>query len=29
MKLTALNLALAKGLNPDNPKGLNKVTQTF
>lgn len=29
MKLIALHLALAKGLNPDNPKGLNKVTQTF
>lgn len=29
MKLTALHLALSKGLNPDNPKGLNKVTQTF
>lgn len=29
MKRLALRLALAKGLNPDNPKGLNKVTQTF
>ncbi|OGS59766.1 MAG: hypothetical protein A3J79_09775 [Elusimicrobia bacterium RIFOXYB2_FULL_62_6] len=29
MKLTALHLALAKGLNPDSPRGLNKVTQTF
>ena len=29
MKLLALRLALSKGLNPDNPKGLNKVTQTF
>ncbi len=29
MKLLALRLSLAKGLNPDNPKGLNKVTQTF
>ncbi len=29
IKLTALHLSLAKGLNPDNPKGLNKVTQTF
>ncbi len=29
IKLIALHLALAKGLNPDNPKGLNKVTQTF
>lgn len=29
MKLTALHLALARGLNPDSPKGLNKVTQTF
>ncbi len=29
MKRLALRLSLAKGLNPDNPKGLNKVTQTF
>ncbi|OGR41711.1 MAG: hypothetical protein A2X35_12610 [Elusimicrobia bacterium GWA2_61_42] len=29
MKLLALRLSLSKGLNPDNPKGLNKVTQTF
>ena len=29
VKLIALHLAIAKGLNPDNPKGLNKVTQTF
>ncbi|HOW89789.1 MAG TPA: hypothetical protein PL037_05865, partial [Elusimicrobiales bacterium] len=29
IKLTALHLSLAKGLNPDNPKGLKKVTQTF
>ena len=29
MKLTALHLAAAKGLNPDNPKGLKKVTRTF
>lgn len=29
MKKLALRLSLAKGLNPDNPKGLNKVTQTF
>jgi glucosamine--fructose-6-phosphate aminotransferase (isomerizing) len=29
MKLLALRLALSKGLNPDNPKGLQKVTQTF
>ena len=29
MKKLALRLALSKGLNPDNPKGLNKVTQTF
>ncbi len=29
IKLIALHLAIAKGLNPDNPKGLNKVTQTF
>lgn len=28
MKLTALHLALARGLNPDSPKGLSKVTQT-
>ncbi|MBI5744753.1 MAG: SIS domain-containing protein [Elusimicrobia bacterium] len=28
MKKLALRLALSKGLNPDNPKGLNKVTQT-
>ena len=29
MKMLALRLSLSKGLNPDNPKGLNKVTQTF
>ena len=29
MKKLALRLSLSKGLNPDNPKGLNKVTQTF
>lgn len=29
MKTLALRLALYKGLNPDSPKGLNKVTQTF
>ena len=29
IKIIALHLAIAKGLNPDNPKGLNKVTQTF
>ena len=29
MKLLALKLALKKGLNPDNPKGLNKVTDTL
>ena len=29
MKMLALRLALSKGLNPDNPKGLRKVTQTF
>jgi glucosamine--fructose-6-phosphate aminotransferase (isomerizing) len=29
IKLIALHLSLSKGLNPDNPKGLNKVTQTF
>ncbi len=29
MKTLALRLALHKGLNPDSPKGLNKVTQTF
>lgn len=29
LKLLALNLALSRGLNPDNPKGLKKVTSTF
>ena len=29
MKMLSLRLSLSKGLNPDNPKGLNKVTQTF
>jgi glucosamine--fructose-6-phosphate aminotransferase (isomerizing) len=29
MKTLALRLALHKGLNPDSPKGLNKVTLTF
>ncbi|OGS13296.1 MAG: hypothetical protein A2234_06250 [Elusimicrobia bacterium RIFOXYA2_FULL_58_8] len=29
MKLLALNLAASRGLNPDNPKGLKKVTLTF
>lgn len=29
MKLTALRLALARGLDPDSPKGLNKVTETY
>ncbi len=29
MKMLALRLSLSKGLNPDNPNGLNKVTQTF
>ena len=29
LKLLALNLAYARGLNPDNPKGLKKVTLTF
>ena len=29
IKLIALHLALAKGLNPDSPKGLHKVTRTF
>jgi len=29
IKIIALHLALSRGLNPDNPKGLNKVTQTF
>jgi glucosamine--fructose-6-phosphate aminotransferase (isomerizing) len=29
MKLLALRLALAKGLDPDNPRGLKKVTPTF
>lgn len=28
LKLIALHLAIAKGLNPDKPKGLNKVTRT-
>ncbi len=28
-QLFALNLALAKGLNPDNPRGLHKVTKTL
>lgn len=29
MKLLALRLALAKGLDPDNPRGLKKITPTF
>jgi glucosamine--fructose-6-phosphate aminotransferase (isomerizing) len=29
LKLTALKLAVKKGLNPDNPKGLSKVTYTL
>lgn len=29
MKLTALHLALARGLDPDSPKGLRKITQTY
>ena len=29
MKLLALDLALARGLNPDNPKGLKKATYTL
>jgi glucosamine--fructose-6-phosphate aminotransferase (isomerizing) len=29
LKLLALNLALSRGLNPDNPKGLKKITLTF
>ena len=29
LKLLALNLALSRGLNPDTPKGLKKVTRTF
>ena len=29
LKLLALNLALSRGLNPDSPKGLKKVTRTF
>jgi len=29
MKMLALRLALEKGLNPDNPEGLKKVTLTF
>ena len=28
LKITALDLAIAKGLNPDAPKGLAKVTET-
>jgi glutamine---fructose-6-phosphate transaminase (isomerizing) len=28
-QLFALNLALARGLNPDRPEGLQKVTETF
>jgi glutamine---fructose-6-phosphate transaminase (isomerizing) len=28
-QLFALNLTLEKGLNPDNPEGLTKVTETF
>ena len=29
LKITAINLSLAKGLNPDAPKGLAKVTETM
>ncbi|HAH31019.1 MAG TPA: hypothetical protein DCL44_01755 [Elusimicrobia bacterium] len=29
IKILALRLALEKGLNPDSPKGLEKVTKTF
>ncbi len=29
MKLTALKIATLRGLNPDNPKGLSKVTYTI
>ncbi|MCX7647168.1 MAG: hypothetical protein N2Z60_01015 [Elusimicrobiales bacterium] len=28
IKLVAVKLAVLKGLNPDNPKGLSKVTYT-
>jgi glucosamine--fructose-6-phosphate aminotransferase (isomerizing) len=28
-QLFAMNLALARGLNPDHPEGLHKVTETF
>lgn len=29
IKLLAFELSLVKGLNPDNPKGLSKITHTF
>ena len=29
LKLAALALAVEKGLDPDRPKGLRKVTETF
>jgi glucosamine--fructose-6-phosphate aminotransferase (isomerizing) len=29
IKIIALHLALSRGLNPDTPKNLNKITQTF
>jgi glucosamine 6-phosphate synthetase-like amidotransferase/phosphosugar isomerase protein len=29
LKLVALKFAVIKGLNPDNPKGLSKVTHTI
>jgi glucosamine--fructose-6-phosphate aminotransferase (isomerizing) len=28
-QMFALNLTIQKGLNPDDPKGLTKVTETF
>ena len=29
LKLAALDLAAARGLDPDRPKGLRKVTETI
>jgi hypothetical protein len=29
LKLAALDLAVSKGLDPDRPKGLRKVTKTI
>jgi glucosamine--fructose-6-phosphate aminotransferase (isomerizing) len=28
-QLFAMNLAIARGLNPDQPEGLSKITETF